>query len=190
MKKKELMTLTPAKLTAYMRKMAKKEISDDWVLHSTAGKRYYYKLCLRAKVEKGYLIVSVYHAEYVRAGARHPSYVVYFDKKADDFITFETDSGKWRESMLYHLDGILYLYNPETYISRKDEKIISGYLGTENGTYKDLRDYQEGIRERQLIARHKKKTDVCDEAMKQVPGLPKDWERWVLRNAVTEHYIF
>ena len=190
MKKKELMTLTPAKLTAYMRKMAKKEISDDWVLHSTAGKRYYYKLCLRAKVEKGYLIVSVYHAEYVRAGARHPSYVVYFDKKADDFITFETDSGKWRESMLYHLDGILYLYNPETYISRKDEKIISGYLGTENGTYKDLRDYQEGIRERQLIARHKKKTDVWDEVMKQVPGLPKDWERWVLRNAVTEHYIF
>ena len=190
MKKKELMTLTPAKLTAYMRKMAKKEISDDWVLHSTAGKRYYYKLCLREKVEKGYLIVSVYHAEYVRAGARHPSYVVYFDKKADDFITFETDSGKWRESMLYHLDGILYLYNPETYISRKDEKIISGYLGTENGTYKDLRDYQEEIRERQLIARHKKKTDVWDEVMKQVPGLPKDWERWVLRNAVTEHYIF
>ena len=50
MKKKELMTLTPAKLTAYMRKMAKKEISDDWVLHSTAGKRYYYKLCLSCRI--------------------------------------------------------------------------------------------------------------------------------------------
>ncbi len=190
MKKKELMTLTPAKLTSHIKKMVKKEEADGGVLYSGTGKRYYYSICLRVKIEKGYLIVSVYYAEHVRAGARHPVYVVYFDKKADNFITFETDSGKWRNSMLHHLGGAIFLYDPKTYISRTDGKLISSYLGTETGTFKDLREYQEGIRERQLAARHKKKTDVWDEVMKPVPELPKDWKRWVLRNAVTEHYIF
>ncbi len=191
MKKKELMTLTPAGVTPYIRTMAKKEAPDNGSLYKKTGKSYYYQLCLRAKIEKGYLIISVYLSEFVRAGAKIPAYVVYFDKKEDDFITFETDSGKWRKSMLHNLEcSGYYLYDPKTYISRRDGKLISEYLGTETRTYRDLWEYQERIRERQLIARHKKKTDVWDKAMEPVPGLPKDWERWILRNAVSEHYIF
>ncbi len=190
MKKKELMALTPANLTSYIRMMAKKEDPERSFLCGTTGKIYHFKLCMRAKIEKGYLIVSIYFAEYVRADARNPAYVVYFDKKEDDFITFETDSGRWRKSMLHNLDGTRYMYDPKTCISKKDRKIISGYLGTEDGTYRDVRGYQEKIREQQLAARYKKKTDVWDETMKAVPGLPKDWTRWLLRNAVSEHYIF
>lgn len=190
MKKKELMMLTPPVLTPYMRKIAKEDKPRKVTRWGTEIKSYKYDQYLRAKKENGYLIVSIFMAEHIRVGAKRPAYVVYFDKIANDFITFETDSGKWRKSMLHNLDDTRYLYNPKTYISRKDEKIISVYLGTETGTYRDLRQYQENIREQQLIARHKKMTDVWDKAMKPIRGLPKDWEQWILKEAISEHYIF
>lgn len=92
--------------------------------------------------------------------------------------------------MLRHLDWPRYMYDSGTYISRRDEKLVCRYLGTKTGDYEDLGYYQEGIRKRQLAARYKKITDVWDETMKQVPKLPKDWERWLLKKVISEHYIF
>lgn len=84
--------------------------------------------------------------------------------------------------MLYNLDWPRYMYGSGTYISRRDKKLVCRYLGTETGEYKELERYQLRVREQQLTARHKKKTDVWDEVMKQVPGIPKNWERWLLKN--------
>jgi len=190
MKKKELLALAPPALTPYMRKIAKDDEPRKVTQWGITSKRYKYDRYLRAKKENGYLIVSIFMAEHIRVGAKHPAYVVYFDKEADDFLTFETDSGSWRKSMLRNLYETRYLYGSEAYISRKDEKTVCEYLGTETGTYSELEWYQEQVRERQLLARHKKMTDVWDEVMKQVPELPKDWERWILKHAVSEHYIF
>ncbi|EOS72119.1 MAG: hypothetical protein HFG77_07600 [Hungatella sp.] len=189
MKKKELMTIAPLKLTSYLMKVAKK---DEPVKqqHWKTDKNYKYGRYLRVKEEKGYLVISVFLTQFVRAGARHPFYVVYIDKSANDFITFETDTGKWRKSMLYNLDWPRYMYGSGTYISRRDKKLVCRYLGTETGEYEELEHYQARVREQQLIVRHRKKTDAWDEVMKQVPGIPKDWERWLLRNVVSEHYIF
>lgn len=189
MKKKELMTLNPPEFTPYLKQIAKQDQpvpSDHW----GTNKKYKYGRYLRVKEEKGYLIISVFLAQFVRAGAKYPVYVVYIDKRADDFITFETDTGKWRKSMLQNLDWPRYMYDSGTYISRKDEKLVCRYLETITGDYGTLVCYQEGIRERQLAARYKKITDVWDETMKQVPKLPKDWERWLLKKVIPEHYIF
>lgn len=67
------------------------------------------------------------------------------------------------------------------------KKLVCRYLGTKTGDYEELGYYQERIRERQLAARYKKLTDVWDETMKQVPKLPKDWERWLLKKVIPEH---
>ena len=190
MKKKELMALTPPVLTPYMRKIAKEDKPRKESRWGKEVKSYEYDQYLRVKKENGYLMVSIFLGEHIRVGAKQPIYVVYFDKEADDFLTFETDSGSWRKSMLQNLERTRSMYSLGTYISKKDEKTVSEYLGTETGTYGDLEQYQIQIRERQLLARHRKKTDAWDEVMKQVPGLPKDWEQWLLRNVVTEHYIF
>lgn len=189
MKKKELMALVPPEMTPYLRKKARQDTpvkSQYWA----SDKKYKYGRYFLAKKEKGYLIVSVFLAEYVRAGAKHPTYVVYFDKKADDFITFETDSGRWRESMLPNLDWPRYMYGSGTYMGKKDAKLIQEYFQTETASYKELERFQRDVRERRLVARHKRKTDVWDQAMEPVPGLPKDWEKWLLKQVVTEHYIF
>ena len=53
-----------------------------------------------------------------------------------------------------------------------------------------IREFQEGIREKQLLARHKKETDPWDAAMALVPPLPKDWARWVSKVGVERNYMF
>lgn len=190
MKRRELMALTPPELTPYIKEIAKEDIPCTVSCWETTSKSCKYRRYLRVKKEKKYLIVSIFMGEHIRIGAKYPVYVVYFDKEEDNFLTFETDSGCWRKSMLQNLDWSRYLFGSETYISKDDQKIIREYLGTETGTYKDLECYQERVRERQLLARYKKLTDVWDKAMAMVPELPKDWEQWLLRNVVTEHYIF
>lgn len=189
MKKKELMTLVPPEMSAYLKEIAMNDTPAK-LKYLDSYKKYKYGRYLRAKTEKGYLIVSVFLAEHVRAGAAHPVYVVYFDKKADDFITFETDSGRWRQSKLDRLDWPPYIYESGIYMSRQDEKLVQEYFKTKAGGYKEILQFQRDVRERKLAARYKRKTDVWDEAMKRVPGLPKDWEQWILKNVITEHYLF
>ena len=176
-------------VTPYLEEIAKKD-EPVKTQHWGTDKKYKYGRCLRVKEEKGYLVISVFLAQFVRAGARYPVYVVYIDRQANDFITFETDTGKWSKSMLRNLDWPKYMYDSGTYISTKEEILVCTYLGIKRGDDKGLQGYQERIREQQLVARHKKKTDVWDEAMKRVPKIPKDWERWLLKNVISEHYIF
>lgn len=189
MKKKELLALTPPEMGTYLREIARKD-EPQRVSQWVSTKKYQYGRYLLAKEENGYLIVSVFLAEHVRAEARYPAYVVYFDRKADEFITWETDTGKWRNSMLDHLDWPEYMYDSGNYVSREDAEVIQGYLGVQSGTYKDLLQFQRDVRMRSLLARDKKKTDAWDEAMRLVPALPKDWKTWILKKAVREHYIF
>ena len=69
MKKKFLVTLTPPKLT----KQLKEEIEKDVPIVSQKlwGKRkaYKYNSYIKAKVEKGYLILSIFKTEFVRLGS-------------------------------------------------------------------------------------------------------------------------
>ncbi len=189
MKKKELLALTPPEMGTHLREIARKD-EPQRVSQWVSTKKYQYGRYLLAKEENGYLIVSVFLAEHVRAEARYPAYVVYFDRKADEFITWETDTGKWRNSMLDHLDWPEYMYDSGNYVSREDAELIQGYLGVQSETYEDLLQFQRDVRMRSLLARDKKKTDAWDEAMKPVPALPKDWKTWILKQAVREHYIF
>lgn len=71
MKKKELMKIDPPEFTPYLKRIAKKDgpvKSQYW----GADKNYKYGKYLRVKEEKGYLVVSVFLAQFVRAGANFP----------------------------------------------------------------------------------------------------------------------
>ena len=75
-------------------------------------------------------------------------------------------------------------------ISSRDSAVISQYLHSKWGAIVAIREFQEGIREKQLLARHKKETDPWDAELSQTPPLPKDWERWVNKVGIQENYIF
>ena len=71
MKKKELMTIAPLEFTPYLMRIAKKDKpvkSNHWIM----DKKYKYGRYLRVKEEKGYLVISIFLAQFVRAGAKQP----------------------------------------------------------------------------------------------------------------------
>ena len=74
--------------------------------------------------------------------------------------------------------------------SERDEKLICEYLGSKEEPYRAIREFQSNIRERQLLARHKKETNPWDAAMALVPPLPKDWDKWVGKVGVVQNYMF
>ena len=86
MKKSVLLTLTPPKLTKQLREQAEKDIP---VIDNAWGRRkeYKYNSYVKAKIEKGYLILSVFKTEFVRSGSKYPMYIVYFDRKKGNLCT-------------------------------------------------------------------------------------------------------
>lgn len=190
MKKKFLVTLTPPKLT----KQLKEEIEKDVPIVSQKlwGKRkaYKYNSYIKAKVEKGYLILSIFKTEFVRSGSKYPTYVVYFNRKSEEYISFETEIGKWRTAMLNNLDTDFSYYSSQHYISEKDGIKIQKYLKIERGNFLAICDYQSSVLEKHRDKQYKRITDEWDRMLKPVRSLPKDWKKWVLRKAISEHYIF
>lgn len=81
--KSVLLTLTPPKLTKQLREQAEKDIP---VIDNAWGRRkeYKYNSYIKAKIEKGYLILSVFKTEFVRSGSKYPMYIVYFDRKKEN----------------------------------------------------------------------------------------------------------
>lgn len=173
---KFLVTLTPPKLT----KQLKEEIEKDVPIVSQKlwGKRkaYKYNSYIKAKVEKGYLILSIFKTEFVRSGSKYPTYVVYFNRKSEEYISFETEIGKWRTAMLNNLDTDFSYYSSQHYISEKDGIKIQKYLKIERGNLLAICDYQSSVLEKHRDKQYKRITDEWDRMLKLVRSLPKDWE--------------
>ena len=68
--------------------------------------------------------------------------------------------------------------------------LIKKFLGTQQGGYAGLFEYQLKVRQMELTRRHKRETDPWDLEMMQTRDLPKDWERWVRKVGVPFNYIF
>lgn len=189
MKKSVLLTLTPPKLTKQLREQAEKDIP---VIDNAWGRRkeYKYNSYIKAKIEKGYLILSVFKTEFVRSGSKYPMYIVYFDRKKGEYLSLETETGKWRTAMLENLDAGLSCYNFKHYISEKDAEKIKKYLKIGEGDFYSICQYQSSLRTKRLDRQYKRKTDEWDQILKPVRSIPKDWNKWVLRRAISEHFIF
>ena len=165
---------------------------NDVPQKNTWGDRdiYQYGIYFRLQKEENILKVAIFFADQIRAGKKLPAYILFINKEADDFITFEVDKKRWRNSMLCNLDWPNYYYQSGKYISQGDIDILGKELKKEFGDYRDIQLFQRNVRRRNLIRRDKKITDAWDEMMKQVPELPKDWKQWVARNGISQHFMF
>ena len=190
MKKKRLLELEIPKPTEEMLAIAEKDIPKKSQIYWRNRDVYQYGTYFRLQIEDNILKVSIFFADQIRAGRKLPAYMLFIDKEADEFITFDMESNRWRESMLCNLDWPVYYYESGKYISGKDLEIMKGYLEGGTGEYTDLQRYQYAVRNRQLIRRDKKETDAWDKMMEQVPELPKDWEHWVAKTGISQHFMF
>lgn len=195
MKRKELLKLHKLEATPAMMKLAAEDVPHEIHIHewgydhlATTCK---YELFLRSQVEQGILKVALFYPEHLRAGGRKPAYTIFFDRKSRRFITFQHELQKWSDSKLDRLDWRKKHYrNATQWISTKDSTIVQNYLGIKDGSYASIKAYQMDIRKDELNARHRKETDPWDADLAQTPALPKNWDKWIAKVGIPEHFIF
>ena len=192
MKKQELLKLHRLEANPAMVRMAQ----ADTPRKTCVARSYYtwtckYELFLRAKVEKGILKIAMYLPNVLRSGGRRPAYTIFVDRKERKFITFDYELQRWSNSKLDRLEWReKHYYNTTQWISRKEEATIKNYLGTTGGGYLDILKYQLDIRNDELCAKHRRETDLWDADLQQTPALPKNWNKWVAKVGIPEHFIF
>ena len=188
MKRKELEKLPVLRATTAMLKQAENEpmIESGYFRKELRYEHEYYARCKRFD---RILKVAIYLTKNLAAGGRKPVYELFLDYDAQDFLTYSFMEKKWRTAMLRNLPQQGFGIS-DAQISSRDSAVISQYLHSKWGAIAAIREFQEGIREKQLLARHKKETDPWDAAMALVPPLPKDWGRWVSKVGVEQNYMF
>ena len=188
MKRKELEKLPVLRATTAMLKQAENEpmIESGYFRKELRYEHEYYARCKRFD---RILKVAIYLTKNLAAGGRKPVYELFLDYNAQDFLTYSFMEKKWRTAMLRNLPQQGFGIS-DAQISSRDSAVIGQYLHSKWEAIGSIREFQEGIREKQLLARHKKETDPWDAELSQTPPLPKDWERWVNKVGIQENYIF
>jgi DNA-directed RNA polymerase subunit RPC12/RpoP len=152
---------------------------------------YEYGLYMRAQITDDILKVAFFLPEHMRSGGRNAAFELYISRKSRQFITYDRLHDRWLTAKLDMLQWPRYsIHSEKKWISKPDYTVIQNYLGTEDGGYAGLLNYQRQIRDEELKRRHKRETDPWDADLEQTPRLPKDWERWVSKVGITQHYIF
>lgn len=189
MKKKELLKMPVLELTEKMRKKAlsaKPEKKCEW----SNEIRYNYNTYFRAVVEKEILRIEVYFTHRIRSGCMRPAYRIFFDKKADDFLTFDMEKQKWTSSRIDNLKwpGSYSNWDDRLYLEREEETCVVDYLGLKS--FQDLDYWQCKRREKQRLSAYERRAGKWDAIMREIPPLPKDWGNWIKKHVITEHYMF
>ena len=189
MKKKELSALTKPTATQDVIQMAKEDKPEEIGFGNHMRYRYHHELYLVAEVEEEILKVSMFLPEYLTLGGKNPIYTLFADKKRDTFTGYHVIQQKWTDAMLYHLDFI-WGGTCKAYCNEASTKCIQEYLGMNLHPYEAIQTFQQGVRRRNILKKHKKLTDQWDAVMRGVPKIPKSFEHWIKKTGLRKHFIF
>lgn len=183
MKKKKLLSMRQLNATHEMIEIAQKDIPKKTTVqyggYSYQVTSQEYQLYMRCCIENGILKAALYYPDNLRVEGRLPTYEVYIDRSANQFITYDRIHSKWRESKVGRLEWPQMPYAPTVWVSDSDAKAAAEYLGSGKQGYEAILSYQRKLREEARIRRYKKETDAWDADMALTPALPKDWDHWV-----------
>lgn len=194
--KKELLKLRTLRPTDKMMNMAANDVP---VMKPALWSRksyvniYKHSVFMRCQILNGIMKIALFMTEYMRCGSKEPLYEIFIDYENEQFITYDCKKKKWSEAMLSNLSfpGAYEHYSTrKIYINPEGRKSIKNHLKVKTGDFNGIIEYQERIRKIQLDKKHKRITDPWDEDLSQIPALPKDWDKWVQRVGITDHYIF
>lgn len=192
MKKKELRALRVIKATPLLIQAAAKDPITKEVhgfgSHKWTTESYKYKFFLRAMVENNILKVAIFQHEHLDTGGKLPTYELFLLRDERRWITYDRVKNKWRTAKIYLLSWSWS--QKEVWIRAADANVIQKYLGTKEAGYNGICEYQQQIEKENLMQRYKNETDAWDQAMAQIPPVPKDWKHWAAKTGIPEHYIY
>lgn len=203
MKKKELLEIEPLRATAHMIHIAEQdEAKEDEVKY----KNYYgyegtrkitkcrYGRYFMAAVAGDILKVAVFTRLSLRQQSREPVYEVYVNRKENTYLTYETETGKWRTAKINMLEyeGPWYLHMYEEWQTDETRKLVNDYFETGKylNVFQAVLDFQSTVKQEALDRKHKSEIEQIDATMKEVPELPKDFDKWVIKNCFKETLFY
>lgn len=152
--------------------------------------KYKHGIYMRCQILSGIMKVAFFLADSMRLGIEVPVYELFINEETGEFATWDVRNEKWRTAKIDMLDWPEYVRYSGRYINPEGYRSIKKHLGTKNGGYKGILEWQQSVRKEELKRRYKRETDPWDMKMDQVPELPKDWEHWVDKSGITQNYIF
>lgn len=192
MKKQQLLQFQKQKATPTMMQWAEQD-----TLENRRGYRwsqcegYRIGMYIRCLMERDILKVSFFLTDHMKVGGNLPAYELYLDKKRMNFITYDCLKKQWRNAKLDMLPWPRYVsYSDNKWISNQDYVMIKRYLGTDQGGYAGIMDFQLKVREEELKQRHRRETNPWDLDLEQTRPLPKDWDHWVHKVGISRNFIF
>lgn len=190
MQKKVLLNMKKPAVSDEMIQMAKEDQPVEKLKYGHLFYVYQYGRYLAAEEENGILKVSLFLAEHLILDGREPVYSLFIDRKADDFIGYNHLKKQWTSAMIDRLKFLQTAYCSGVYCDDSSTECIQTYLGSDEKAYDAILTFQTELRRRQVLQRYKQKTDLWDAVMEKVPKLPKCWDYWMKKKALTQNFIF
>lgn len=192
--KKELLALRTLRATPKMMEMARNDKLENrkWTSHwgnTYTYKTYEYCLFIRCQTLKGYLKVSFFLPSHMRCGSNNSAYDLYIHKGTSQYLTYGHREQKWLTAMADNLDWGMELWKGKIWINSEGNQTIKRYLGVSKTGFDGIVEYQRKVKAENLEAKYRRQTDKWDADLKLTPKLPKDWENWLNKVAVPQHYI-
>lgn len=186
MKKKQLMAMQKLEATDEMIRLAKADKGKKRKLYSWTDTKYTVydrDIYARACEENEILKVAIFRREDLKAGKREPFIEVYISRKEERYLTWVPEEERWSEASVdYHING--YYRSRNCWDEEGTQELVNSFLGTYDApAFYALSSYQTSMKLSRLRGRHQKEKARIDEAMKQVPEMPKDWTDWVYHSA-------
>lgn len=196
--KKQLLSMRPLNATATMIKTAKDnppkikqwtETHYGHVYHKQESKAKYGRY-FRAVVENNILKVAVFTQDHLQNERKTPDYEVYVDRENNQYMTYDVIDQKWRTAMISMLPytHYSYMYQSGEWQKAKDRAAVNRYFhtGANLSIYEAVLEFQSDIKKDALQKKHKNELNQIDSVMREVPELPKNFEKWVLKNCFSE----
>ena len=181
MKKRMLLTFPVLGLTERMKKVQE---GQPGVQEASSEKNYGF---LRTAIKDEILYLEVYLQKQAVQENAAPHYRVFFDKDKRDFITYTPAIQQWSGARLDNLLGICDFYIEDMMIEQKEKECLLHYL--EIDSIQRLYRWQQVCRETTRMEGYERRARKWDAVFEKIHSVPKDWERWLLRHVIDDHYV-
>lgn len=187
MKKKQLLELPVMGLTEAMLNQALKEerVKGYGWPEEVAFKVAYY---FRAAIEQKILKVEIYFTGQLQKGLRKPAYRLFFDNEKNDFTTFCTKNQKWTQARIDNLAGVRCRWDEKMKMESDEKKSLMDYLGITS--LSEMEYWQWKVRDTQRREPFTRRAERWEALFRKIRPLPKDWETWLRKHVIQEHYMF
>jgi len=190
MKKKQLLELKRLTATDEMVQLAKEDIPVQKQKFGSVEYVYKCGLYIMAEVEREILKVAMFFTDHLALSGREPMYSLFINRGKNDFIGYDHLCRKWTTATLNRVKIPQGIYGSEKYCDEASTRCIQEYLETDKDILDALLDFQLNLRRQNVLQRHKVITDQWDLVMRDVPKLPREWERWIKKVGLRQNFIF